>query len=280
MAKFKGLGRGLDALLSSVDTSDNTLQTVAIHQIQLGAFQARTHINETNLQELADSIRAQGLIQPIVVREVGLGQYEIIAGERRFRAAKMVGLTDLPVLVRNVPDESVMVMGLIENIQRQELDAIEEAQGLQRLIEEFGLTHEKAASAIGRSRSAVTNLLRLLQLAEPVQRLLHDRKLDMGHARPLLALPALEQVQLAQQIVEQGYSVREVEQRVKQALAAPMPKPAKKPVDNDIQQLASRLSEKMGAPVNITHNAKGKGKLSITYSSLDDFERIVDLLNF
>jgi ParB family chromosome partitioning protein len=279
MAKFKGLGRGLDALLSSVDTSDNTLQTVAIHQIQLGAFQARTHINETNLQELADSIRAQGLIQPIVVREVGLGQYEIIAGERRFRAAKMVGLTDLPVLVRNVPDESVMVMGLIENIQRQELDAIEEAQGLQRLIEEFGLTHEKAASAIGRSRSAVTNLLRLLQLAEPVQRLLHDRKLDMGHARPLLALPALEQVQLAQQIVEQGYSVREVEQRVKQALAAPMPKPAKKPVDNDIQQLASRLSEKMGAPVNITHNAKGKGKLSITYSSLDDFERIVDLLN-
>jgi ParB family chromosome partitioning protein len=280
MAKFKGLGRGLDALLSSVDTSDNTLQTVAIHQIQLGAFQARTHINETNLQELADSIRAQGLIQPIVVREVGLGQYEIIAGERRFRAAKMVGLTDLPVLVRNVPDESVMVMGLIENIQRQELDAIEEAQGLQRLIEEFGLTHEKAASAIGRSRSAVTNLLRLLQLAEPVQRLLHDRKLDMGHARPLLALPALEQVQLAQQIVEQGYSVREVEQRVKQALAAPTPKPAKKPVDNDIQQLASRLSEKMGAPVNITHNAKGKGKLSITYSSLDDFERIVDLLNF
>jgi ParB family chromosome partitioning protein len=279
MAKFKGLGRGLDALLSSVDTSDNTLQTVAIHQIQLGAFQARTYINETNLQELADSIRAQGLIQPIVVREVGLGQYEIIAGERRFRAAKMVGLTDLPVLVRNVPDESVMVMGLIENIQRQELDAIEEAQGLQRLIEEFGLTHEKAASAIGRSRSAVTNLLRLLQLAEPVQRLLHDRKLDMGHARPLLALPALEQVQLAQQIVEQGYSVREVEQRVKQALAAPTPKPAKKPVDNDIQQLASRLSEKMGAPVNITHNAKGKGKLSITYSSLDDFERIVDLLN-
>jgi ParB family chromosome partitioning protein len=279
MAKFKGLGRGLDALLSSVDTSDNTLQTIAIHQVQLGSFQVRTHINETNLQELADSIRAQGLIQPIVVREVGLGQYEIIAGERRFRAAKMVGLTDLPVLVRNVPDESVMVMGLIENIQRQELDAIEEAQGLQRLIEEFGLTHEKAASAIGRSRSAVTNLLRLLQLAEPVQRLLHDRKLDMGHARPLLALPALEQVQLAQQIVEQGYSVREVEQRVKQALAAPMPKPAKKPVDNDIQQLASRLSEKMGAPVNITHNAKGKGKLSITYSSLDDFERIVDLLN-
>lgn len=280
MAKFKGLGRGLDALLSSVDTSDNTLQTVAIHQIQLGAFQARTHINETNLQELADSIRAQGLIQPIVVREVGLGQYEIIAGERRFRAAKMVGLTDLPVLVRNVPDESVMVMGLIENIQRQELDAIEEAQGLQRLIEEFGLTHEKAASAIGRSRSAVTNLLRLLQLAEPVQRLLHDRKLDMGHARPLLALPALEQVQLAQQIVEQGYSVREVEQRVKQALAAPTPKPAKKPVDNDIQQLASRLSEKMGAPVNIIHSAKGKGKLSITYSSLDDFERIVGLLSF
>jgi ParB family chromosome partitioning protein len=279
MAKFKGLGRGLDALLSSVDTSDNTLQTVAIHQIQLGAFQARTHINETNLQELADSIRAQGLIQPIVVREVGLGQYEIIAGERRFRAAKMVGLTDLPVLVRNVPDESVMVMGLIENIQRQELDAIEEAQGLQRLIEEFGLTHEKAASAIGRSRSAVTNLLRLLQLAEPVQRLLHDRKLDMGHARPLLALPVLEQIQLAQQIVTQGYSVREVEQRVKQALAAPTPKPEKKAVDKDIQQLASRLSEKMGAPVNITHSAKGKGKLSIAYSSLDDFERIVGLLN-
>ncbi len=279
MAKFKGLGRGLDALLSSVDTSDNTLQTIAIHQIQLGAFQARTHINEANLQELANSIRAQGLIQPIVVREVGLGQYEIIAGERRFRAAKMVGLSDLPVLVRNVPNESVMVMGLIENIQRQELDAIEEAQGLQRLIEEFGLTHEKAASAIGRSRSAVTNLLRLLQLAEPVQRLLHDKKLDMGHARPLLALPVLEQIQLAQQIVAQGYSVREVEQRVKQALAAPTPKPAKKAVDKDIQQLASRLSEKMGAPVNITHSAKGKGKLSIAYSSLDDFERIVGLLN-
>lgn len=280
MAKFKGLGRGLDALLSSVDTSDNTLQTVAIHQIQLGAFQARTHINETNLQELADSIRAQGLIQPIVVREVGLGQYEIIAGERRFRAAKMVGLTDLPVLVRNVPDESVMVMGLIENIQRQELDAIEEAQGLQRLIEEFGLTHEKAASAIGRSRSAVTNLLRLLQLAEPVQRLLHERKLDMGHARALLALPALEQIQLAQQTVAQGYSVREVEERVKQALTTAKPKPIKKPVDNDIQQLATRLSEKMGAPVNITHSAKGKGKLSIAYNSLDDFERIVGLLSF
>lgn len=279
MAKFKGLGRGLDALLSSVDTSDNTLQTVAIHQIQLGAFQARIHINEAHLQELADSIRAQGLIQPIVVREVGLGQYEIIAGERRFRAAKMVGLTDLPVLVRNVSNESVMVMGLIENIQRQELDAIEEAQGLQRLIEEFGLTHEKAASAIGRSRSAVTNLLRLLQLAEPVQRLLHHRKLDMGHARPLLALPALEQIQLAQQIVAQDYSVREVEKQVKLALAAPAKKPAKMPVDNDIQQLATRLSEKMGAPVNIIHGAKGKGTLSIAYSSLDDFERIVGLLN-
>lgn len=279
MAKFKGLGRGLDALLSSVDTSDNTLQTVAIHQIQLGAFQARIHINEAHLQELADSIRAQGLIQPIVVREVGLGQYEIIAGERRFRAAKMVGLTDLPVLVRNVSNESVMVMGLIENIQRQELDAIEEAQGLQRLIEEFGLTHEKAASAIGRSRSAVTNLLRLLQLAEPVQRLLHHRKLDMGHARPLLALPALEQIQLAQQIVAQDYSVREVEKQVKLALAAPAKKPAKTPVDNDIQQLATRLSEKMGAPVNIIHGAKGKGTLSIAYSSLDDFERIVGLLN-
>ena len=188
MAKLKGLGRGLDALLSTVEADNERLTTLPVGSIRPGRYQPRSHMDEAALAELAASIKSQGLIQPVVVREIGLGDYELIAGERRWRASRLAGLAEIPAVVRSVADQSALAMGLIENIQRQQLDPLEEARGIKRLIEEFGLTHEAAAEALGRSRSAISNLLRLLALPEPLQQMLHEGQLEMGHARALLPL--------------------------------------------------------------------------------------------
>ena len=214
MAKPKGLGRGLEALLATNHTQDQ-LQYLPLGVIRPGQYQPRTRMDEAALQSLAESIRAQGVIQPLVVRPLAYDAYELVAGERRWRASQIAGLTEVPVLVRQIADEAALAMALIENIQREDLNVLEEAQGLKRLIDEFGMTHEAVAMAVGRSRSAVSNLLRLLSLAEPVQALVNDGKLDMGHARALLTLPVLQQVSLAQDIAERGLSVRDAEQRVK-----------------------------------------------------------------
>ncbi|MGL6071507.1 ParB/RepB/Spo0J family partition protein [Craterilacuibacter sp.] len=277
MAKLKGLGRGLDALLAIADPVDDRLQTLAIGSIRPGRYQPRSHMNEAALDELAASIRAQGIIQPVVVREIGLGEYELIAGERRWRASQKAGLTEIPAVIRCVPDEAALAMGLIENIQRQELDPIEEAQGIARLIEEFSLTHDAAAAAVGRSRSAVSNLLRLLLLPEPVQKLLHQGQIEMGHARALLALPALQQLELANLVVVHGWSVREVERRV-QALAEDKPKAGMRTPDPDVLRLAENLSERLGAKVQIKAGKRGCGKMTIEYASLDELDGIVGRL--
>jgi ParB family chromosome partitioning protein len=278
MAKLKGLGRGLDALLAG-DPVDDRLQTLSVKDIRPGKYQPRSHMDPVALQELADSIRAQGIIQPVVVREVDLGKYELIAGERRWRAAQLADLTEIPAVVRQVPDEAALAMALIENIQRQELDPIEEAVGLQRLIDEFGLTHEATAQAVGRSRSAVSNLLRLLQLPEPVQAMLHQGVLEMGHARALLPLPVIDQVELAQKVAEKGLSVRDVERLVQRAQegAASAVRHAR-PQDPDVARLAESLSERIGAKVAIRHGAKGSGKITIEYGSLDELDSFIEKL--
>lgn len=279
MAKLKGLGRGLDALLATSAAVDDRLTTLSIDLIRPGKYQPRSHMNEVALDELAASIRAQGIIQPVVVREVGLGEYELIAGERRWRAARKAGLAEVPAVVKTVADEAALAMALIENIQRQELDPIEEAQGLKRLISEFGLTHETAADAVGRSRSAVSNLLRLLALPEPVQHMLHQGLLEMGHARALLALPVVQQLELAQVAVEKGWSVREVERRVQQLSDQKTTvATVDKRVDPDIARLEQEVSECIGAKVSIRHGARGQGRLQVEYANLDDLERLLEKL--
>ncbi|WP_019102450.1 ParB/RepB/Spo0J family partition protein, partial [Chromobacterium haemolyticum] len=262
MAKLKGLGRGLDALLSTAETVDDRLTSLPIDSIRPGKYQPRSFMDEAALDELAASIRAQGVIQPLVVREVGFGDYELIAGERRWRASRKAGLTEVPAVIKSVPDEAALAMALIENIQRQELDPIEEAQGIKRLIDEFGLTHEAAADAVGRSRSAVSNLLRLLALPEPVQTMLHQGRLEMGHARALLALPVVEQLGLAQEVGDKGLSVREVERRVQQkAVEKTTVAPQQKRTDPDVSRLAEQVSERIGARVSIRHANRGNGRL-------------------
>lgn len=279
MAKLKGLGRGLDALLATSAAVDDRLTTLSVDLIRPGKYQPRSHMNEVALDELAASIRAQGIIQPVVVREVGLGEYELIAGERRWRAARKAGLTEVPAVVKTVADEAALAMALIENIQRQELDPIEEAQGLKRLISEFGLTHETAADAVGRSRSAVSNLLRLLALPEPVQHMLHQGLLEMGHARALLALPVVQQLELAHTAVDKGWSVREVERRVQQLSDQKTTVAAvDKRVDPDIARLEQEVSERIGAKVSIRHGARGQGRLQVEYANLDDLERLLEKL--
>ena len=277
MAKLKGLGRGLDALLSTVESSDDRLTLLAIDRIRPGKYQPRSHIDESALEELAASISAQGVIQPVVVREIGLGDYELIAGERRWRASRKAGLAEIPAVIRSVSDEAALAMGLIENIQRQELDPIEEACGLKRLIDEFGLTHEAAAQAVGRSRSAVSNMLRLLSLPEPVQQMLHQGKLEMGHARALLALPVLEQLDVAQQIAEQGMTVREVEQKAQQQEKVGR-KPAPVRRDADVSRLAETLSDQLGMAVSLRTASRGNGKLIIEYANLDELDRLLEKL--
>jgi ParB family chromosome partitioning protein len=276
MAKLKGLGRGLDALLSTVDTVDDRLSTLPIDSIRPGKYQPRSFMDEAALDELAASIRVQGIIQPLIVRELGLGDYELIAGERRWRASRKAGLTEVPVVIKSVPDEAALAMALIENIQRQELDPIEEAQGIKRLIDEFGLTHEAAADAVGRSRSAVSNLLRLLVLPQPLQQMMHEGKLEMGHARALLSLPTVSQLELANEVVRKGMSVREVERRVQQRVAQKETvSPQQKHVDPDVSRLEEQVSDAIGARVSIRHANGGNGKLIIEYASLDELDSLL-----
>jgi len=290
--KKPGLGRGLDALLGTSIGSSNSstdgnqgrsdgeaLKNLPVDVIQRGRYQPRQDFEPNALQELANSIKAQGVVQPVIVRsqEGKPGHYELIAGERRWRAAQLAGLHEIPAVVREVPDQAAMAMALIENIQREELNPVEEATALQRLIDEFALTHSQAAEAVGRSRAAVTNLLRLLSLAEGVKKLLEKGDLEMGHARALLALTIESQLEVARQVVARGLSVRETEQLVRRLLQ-PVNKEAAATttaLDPDTRQLQDGLSEKLGAKVLFQHSAKGKGKLIIHYNDLEELEGIL-----
>ena len=278
MVKPKGLGRGLDALLSSdIEAARNTdaLRTLNVAQLQPGKYQPRSHMDDASLQTLAESIKTQGIMQPILVREIATDKFEIIAGERRWRASKIVGLEQIPVLVRDIADEAALAMALIENIQRENLNPLEEAQGIKRLIDEFSMTHEKAAEAVGRSRVAVSNLLRLLLLCPQVQEMLMQNKLDMGHARALIGLDPAQQVMLANKIIQQNLSVREVESLVKNLSSAVKPKLQKMNTNRDVMALQNTLSEKIGASVSISAKANGSGTLKINYSNLDQLDEII-----
>ncbi|WP_374343425.1 ParB/RepB/Spo0J family partition protein [Azonexus sp.] len=282
MIKMKGLGRGLDALLAGSDRPQGDEQrNLPVERLRPGKYQPRTHMDEASLAELAASIKAQGVMQPILVRAVdktpGAERYEIVAGERRWRAAQLAGLTEVPVLVRAIPDEQALAMALIENIQRENLNPLEEALGLQRLIDEFGLTHQQAADAVGRSRPAASNLLRLLQLSPVVQEMLMVGKLDMGHARALLPLSVVQQVAVAQRIVHRGMSVREAERLVQQLLSPPK-KASVQPVDRDLLRLQEELSDNIGAAVAIRSSKKGSGKITIEFNSLDQLDGILGRL--
>jgi ParB family chromosome partitioning protein len=279
MIKMKGLGRGLDALLTGSDKPHGDEQrNLPVDRLKPGKYQPRTHMDESSLGELAASIRAQGVMQPILVRAIdntpGAERYEIVAGERRWRAAQLAELSEVPVLVRSIPDEQALAMALIENIQRENLNPLEEAQGLQRLIDEFGLTHQQAADAVGRSRPAATNLLRLLQLTAAVQEMLMTGKLDMGHARALLPVAGAQQVALAQRIVQKGLSVREAERLVQQLLT-PQKTPPERAIDRDLLRLQEELSDGLGANVAIRTNKKGAGKVTIDFSSLDQLDGLI-----
>jgi len=278
MAKMKGLGRGLDALLGAPDepaTNGEMLTLLAIDALQPGRYQPRTRMDPQALAELAESIKAQGLMQPILTRPLGAGRYEILAGERRWRAARMAGLASVPVLVRDVPDRNALAIALIENLQREDLNPLEEAAGVKRLIEEFAMTHAEAAAAVGRSRVAITNALRLLELAPPVQELLREGKLDMGHARALLALPALKQIELAREAVARELSVRQVEALVA-GLAKRATTGARAATDRDVARLEEELSGQLGTTVKIQAGAKpGRGRLVIHYSTLDQLDGLL-----
>jgi len=280
MARLKGLGRGLDALLAGSDESADreSLRTLALDYIVPGKYQPRTRMDEASLAELAESIKAQGIVQPILVRPIDGSRYEIIAGERRWRAAQRAGLAQVPALVRDVADQAALALSLIENIQRENLNPLEEAHGIARLIGDFGLTHEAAAQAVGRSRSAVTNLLRLMNLAEPVQELLLAGKLDMGHARALLSLPAARQAGAAGRIIAQTLSVRDTERMV-QALQNPPARRAKHRggtrIDADIIRLEDTLADWLGAKVRVEPTGKGGGRILIQYSSLEQLDGIL-----
>jgi len=281
----KGLGRGLDALLDAGEEvqqqGGESLATLKLDMLVRGRYQPRTRMDNASLEELARSIRKQGLMQPILVRPTrtgaGVARYEIIAGERRWRAARLAGLEQVPVIIREVPDQAALSMALIENIQREELNALEEAQGLQRLASEFGMSHQDIADAIGRSRTAVTNALRLLNLSTAVQQLLLAGKIDMGHARALLALEGSTQERAASRVAEQGLSVRQTEQWV-QELLHPIESTAHKrrrAADRDVQRLAEDLSERFGTTVEITPGRKGSGKLVITYTDNRHLESLL-----
>jgi ParB family chromosome partitioning protein len=276
---MKGLGRGLDTLLDPETSSKAQRQDVLpVGALQPGKYQPRTRMDPGSLEELAASIKAQGLIQPISVRPVGgvgSNRYEIIAGERRWRAAQIAGLGEVPVLIRDIPDDAALAMSLIENIQREDLNPLEEAAGIQRLIDEFAMTHQQAADALGRSRSAATNLLRLLQLAKPAQDMLMAGDIEMGHARALLALPKAEQGRLAAMVVEKSYSVRDTERLVAHELNPPHKKESLIKADRDLLRLEEDLSDRLGATVKINANRKGAGALTIRFSSLDQLDGLL-----
>ena len=278
MIKMKGLGRGLDALLGDSSADEAAPSTLPIDSLQPGKYQPRTHMDKASLDDLAASIRAQGIMQPILVRPVGAGRHEIIAGERRWRASRIAGLTEVPVLVREIPDEAALAMSLIENIQRENLNPLEEAAGLQRLIDEFGMTHQQAADAVGRSRPAASNLLRLLNLPEPVQQLLMTGQIDMGHARALVPLDGARQVLLGNRIAAKGLSVREAERLVQHEMNPPPAPEVKKP-DRDIERLQEEIADRLGADVSIKAGKKGTGTLSIRFGSLDQLDGILSRLN-
>jgi len=277
---IKGLGRGLDALLSGNNTSkqNDVLRDLKVEQLKPGKYQPRSRMDEASLNELAASIKVQGVMQPILARELAEGGYEIIAGERRWRAAQLAELKIVPVIVRKVADNAALAMALIENIQREDLNPLEEAVGIQRLIDEFQMTHQAAADAVGRSRSAASNLLRLLKLPQAVQDMLMEGLLDMGHARSLLSLEGAQQVLLANKIVLEGLSVREAEKLVQnQSEQTPAKSTVKKPtkIDRDTQQLQDEMSAHLGARVEIKSNKKGGGKLVIEYSSNDHLDELL-----
>jgi len=285
MVKTKGLGRGLDALLagdiSSVSEAD-AMRMLDVKQMQPGKYQPRTQMDQESLASLADSIKVQGIMQPILVRQIASEElaperFEIIAGERRWRASQLAGLTEVPVLVREIPDESALAMALIENIQRENLNPLEEANGIKRLIDEFAMTHQTAAEAVGRSRTAVTNLLRLLNLAQPVQEMLMQGHIDMGHARALLGTDAAKQIMLAEHIVVKGLSVREAERLVNHA-QHPVKKAAHAKPNRDLLRLQEIAADRVGAKVSIKHSAKGAGKLVIEYKNLDQLDGILGLM--
>ena len=288
MVKIKGLGRGLDALLGGDDParrgnqrcrrrknhSMNRQSTV----LQPGKYQPRSRTwMQQALNDLAASIKAQGVMQPILVRPLDAGRFEIIAGERRWRASRMAGLQVVPVVIRDIPDSQALAVALIENIQREDLNPLEQAVAIQRLTSEFGLTHQSAAESLGRSRTAVTNLLRLLELAPPVRELLAQGKLDMGHARALLALPAVRQVELANEIAARGLSVREVEKRVGELVSRRKPR-VPRTVDRDVARLTEDLAQKLGTPVQLKQKAKGRGALIVEYGSLDQLDALIEKL--
>ena len=282
MIRPKGLGRGLDALLAGPDDAaapaGESLQTLAVDRVRPGKYQPRTKMDAASLADLADSIREQGVMQPILVRPVDGGRFEIIAGERRWRAAQQAGLRQIPALVKNVPDQAALAVALIENIQREDLNPIEEAKGLKRLIDEFGLTHDAAAKAVGRSRSAVSNLLRLNALAGPVQEYLHEGALEMGHARALLALPAAQQAGAAVRVVNASMSVRDTE-RLVHGLLNPARRAARRKTrpnyDADTARIENELAEKLGAVVHIEPGRKGAGRIVIRYSTLDQLDGLL-----
>ncbi|HXD35669.1 MAG TPA: ParB/RepB/Spo0J family partition protein [Rhodanobacter sp.] len=285
-AKKRGLGRGLDALLGgagdaapSVSGQEGELRSLPIQQIQPGKYQPRRHWNDEALDELAASIKAQGLIQPVVVRELGRHRYELIAGERRWRAAQRAQLSEIPALIRQVAEQAVPAMALIENIQRQDLTPLEEADALKRLIEDFDLTHQQAADAVGRSRASVSNMLRLTELPEPIKKLLDDGKLEMGHARCLLTLDEAIAVPLARQAVTLGWSVRELEEAARRAQTAPKGKARSAPArDPNISALERELGERFATRVELAQGKGGRGKLVIHYHSNDELEGILGKL--
>jgi ParB family chromosome partitioning protein len=282
--KMKGLGRGLEALLGG-DSSEivpasggNQPSTLPVGQMQAGKYQPRTRMDEGALAELASSIKSQGIMQPVLVRPIDCGRYEIIAGERRFRAAQLAGLEEIPVLVREVDDQAAAAMALIENIQREDLNPLEEAQGIQRLINDFNFTHEQAANAVGRSRSAVSNLLRLVNLAAPVQTMLMAGDIDMGHARALLAVDPASQIALANQVVARRLSVRETEKLVARALEeqnAPATPARAKEKPGDIVRLEEELSDKLATPVQFKMGSKGRGQMIIDFADLDILDGVL-----
>ncbi|WP_341647933.1 ParB/RepB/Spo0J family partition protein [Thauera humireducens] len=278
--RLKGLGRGLDALLAANQEDEaekGELQMLPTIALQPGKYQPRTRMDPGSLEELAASIKAQGIMQPIMVRPVGEYAYEIIAGERRWRASQIAGLAEVPCLVRDIPDEAALAMSLIENIQREDLNPLEEASGIQRLIDEFEMTHQQAADAVGRSRPAASNLLRLLNLAKPVQELLMAGDIDMGHARALLPLDGASQIQLANQVAAKQLSVRDTERLVQQLLNPRQKKPAPQP-DRDLLRLEEEIADAIGASVKIKANKKGAGEVSIRFGSLDQLDGLLGRL--
>jgi ParB family transcriptional regulator, chromosome partitioning protein len=291
MVKKRGLGRGLDALLGAVQPADpstpgsataeapvtvTTPQSLPVDLVRRGRYQPRRNFDEDKLRELADSIVAQGMVQPIVVRPVGDGVYEIIAGERRWRAAQMAGLAEVPVLVRDVDDRSAMAMALIENIQRDDLNPLEEATALHRLLDEFGLTHQQVAQAVGKSRTTVTNLMRLLELGPEARQLLESGQIEMGHARALLAIADPAQGEAARQVAAKGLSVRETEALVRRLTRPPDPAPAPADEDPDVRRLLADLTDRLGARVALQQGVGGKGRLVISYNTLEELEGILD----